>query len=363
MQTEAGHSPVEGFTWEGKSVALSDIERELNRMWRDAAGSAERYAPVRASVLNLVVHTTSDAVAQELSETISRLAGRHPLRAIIISAEPHHPQPSLDTQISAYCSEDPGAGAQVCCEQVIVSANGEPANHLTGIITPLLIPDLPVYLWWMGEPHYESETFSNLMRSAQKLIIDSGSFSPSPASFRQALELSRKTRDVCAVNDLNWMRLWPWFEVVAQFFDEPNLRPHLYGIQRVAAEYAQGSPAQAVMLAGWLFSRLGESPTQVELKPAPGPGAGSGNIQSFRMDTQAAGETASFSVSLAQTGAGHMQARVRVGGKDLLDRVVVATDRSDVEMLDIALESCHRDLPYEESLEIAAKLIEGEAVQ
>lgn len=370
MTTHAEPNAYKGLTWEGKSVEIADIERELNRLWQSNISTAQgRQMPVRASVLNLVVYTTSDADADKLGEMVGRLSGRHPLRAVILSAEPYHAQPSLDTRINSYCFEDPETGSQVCCEQVIVGANGEPANHLTGIVVPLLIPDLPVYLWWMGEPQYESETFTDLIRSAQKLIIDSATFTPTPEAFRQVLAISRSERRTCAVSDLNWMRLWPWLEVVAQFFDHQNLHPHLYGIQSVVVEYAKGSegeqasPTQAALMAAWLFSRLGEQPDHLQMKPVAAPQIPSGNIASFTMETRHGAETARFVVDQLEDTGLHAKACAQVGERKMLERVVAITPRSRSEMLDIALEGCSRDLPYEDSLEIAAELLKREAAR
>lgn len=370
MKLEAGSSSNKGSSWTGTSVDLEDIERELNRLWHETAGvDSGGPTPGRASVLNLLVLTCSDTDAEWVNQTVTRLSGRHPLRAIIVSAEPGHPQDSLDTAINTYCYEDPATGNQSCCEQVIIGANGEVANNLTGVITPLLIPDLPVYLWQMGKPQYESEMFQELLRSAQKLIIDSGTHEPTPDSFRRALDLSRSSGQVCAVNDLNWMRLGPWFEVIAQFFDDPALHPHLYGIERVSIEYAMGegeNPAastQAVLLVGWLFSRLGERPPHVELKPTGAAGAPGGNIISFLMETRHGAETAVFHVARKLDGSPLADVRARVGEQEVVDRTVMIGESADADMLDVALETCHRDIPYEQALQIAAELLAREATR
>ncbi len=364
----AGENTTHGLTWEGKSVDLEDIERELNRLWEQTAATAQdKSARVRSSVLNLVVYTSSDADAEKLFETVGRLSGRHPSRAIILSAEPHHEQPSLDTAINSYCFEDPGSGAQVCCEQVLVGANGEVANHLRSIVVPLLLPDLPMYLWWMGQPDYDAEIFTDLIRSTDKLIIDSSSFAPSGETFRRALHIQRERNRVCAVQDINWIRLWRWFEAIAQFFDDAALRPHLTGIQRLRVEYAAGqdnaSPAQAALLAGWLYSRLNQQPGEVDLMAVSTESVPPGAVVSFELDTLHEGKTASFHVRLKDDDPSHAHAFAQVGEQRLSERSCLITPRTEHEALDHALEGCTRDTPYEESLPIAAQLLEREAVQ
>lgn len=364
----ASENTTQGLTWEGKSVQPGDIERELNRLWEQTTATAQdKSARVRSSVLNLVVYTSSDAAAEKLFETVGRLSGRHPSRAIILSAEPHHEQSSLDTSINSYCFEDPGSGAQVCCEQVLVGANGEPANHLRSIVTPLLLPDLPMYLWWMGRPDYDAETFTDLIRFTDKLIIDSNSFAPSGEALRRALQLQRERNRVCAVQDINWIRLLRWFESIARFFDDPALRPHLAGIQRLRVEYAAGrdnaSPAQAALLAGWLFSRLGQEPGDVELAAVPAPSVPPGTVVSFELGTLHEDKPASFHLRLKDDDASHAHAYAQVGDQRHSERSSLIAPRTEHEALDHALEGCNRDIPYEESLPIAAQLLEREAVQ
>lgn len=370
MDTQTERKPYKGLTWEGQSVEIADIERELNRLWHATVGAAEdKQLPVRSSVLNLVVYTASDADAEKLSETVGRLSGRHPLRAIILSAEPYHPQPSLDTSINTYCYEEPETQSQSCFQQVIVGANGDAANHLAGVVMPLLVPDLPVYLWWMGEPEYGSEIVAGLARSSKKLILDSRSFAPAPEGFRRAVEHSRSLDQFCAVTDLNWVRLWPWFDAIAQFFDDAALLPHLGGIERVRIEYSGGgdgapsNPAQAALLAGWLFSRLGERPDAVELVAVQEPGVDAGNVVSYSMRTRHGTETASFEVRQQPGSATHARATARVGDRQVFDRSVVTKRRTHAEMLDIALEGCARDVPYEEAAQIAAELVAGGLVR
>jgi glucose-6-phosphate dehydrogenase assembly protein OpcA len=357
--------PAGATVWEGQSVGLDDIERELGRLWNETAGAAERrHDPVRARVLNLVVHTSSDADAKELSQTISRLSSRHPLRAIVLSSEPDRPHSSLDTAITTYCQADPATGAHSCCEVVLVGANGEPANHLAGIVAPLLAPDLPVCLWWLGAPQPDSPSFNALVRASHKLIIDSSTFEPTPELLRRTLETARRSSANRGINDLNWIRLWPWFDVVAQFFDDRRLHGHLDGISRLVVEYAvpaegaRASQAQPLLLSGWLYSRLGVSAPEPELVPVPVADVPPGDVVSFMLETSHDQDEARFHVAPCDDSPGCAQASAWVNGRLLVERGVVVTPQTLPEMLDTALARFDRDAPYEESVAIAADLLE-----
>ena len=60
------------------------------------------------------------------------------------------------------------------------------------------------------------------------------------------------------LQDLAFMRLAPWQDMIAQFFDDPALREDLFSID--ALEIESGSEAEALYLAGWLGSRLSWEP-------------------------------------------------------------------------------------------------------
>lgn len=348
--------------WDGQSIEMADIEQELNRLWSETFGGGV-LARVRNYVLNLAVVTPSREEAEHASEVIARLSGRHPLRAVILAAEPDHLTSSLDTYITAYSSEDAATHALTACEQVIVGAQGEPANHLAGVASRLLIPDLPVYLWWVGNPDLKSESFQGLVRIARKLIIDSAGFAQDSSALSELLGLTRNTRLDCAVNDLNWIRLWPWFEVIAQLFDDPALRPYLYDIQSLRVEHCakegrDPNCAQAGLLAAWMLSRVGKSPDCVSMEPTEHAELRHGDIVSFAMEGRAEGRTAAFSISCLSDSTAYARSLVQIDGREAQERIVMLRRRTLADMLDLALESTHRDVPYEESLATAARLLQ-----
>lgn len=363
-------SPYVGLTWEGRSVEIDDIERELYRLWQEATSDNEgRQSPGRSKVLNLVVFGRTDTDLEAMQETVGRLSGRHPMRAMFLTAEPEHTQQALDTKIDTYCCQDPSTGTQLCCEQLSIRAKGDPARHLAGTVAPLLIPDLPTYLWWIGEPEYGSENFSHLLRSTKKLIIDSNSFPASADALRGIGRISDGRAQVCAVTDLSWERLSRWFEAVAQFFDNPRLQPHLAGIERVRVEYSNGDeedsapPTQAALLAGWLFSRLGKTPTHIEFRGSSEIEVACGRVTSFGIDTRSGDEAGVFEIQVKAGNPTHAIARAQIDGRTVLEHTVQVAPHEDVELLDISLESCQRDLSYEEAVGVAATLLERTITQ
>ncbi len=248
---------------QARAVDVPAIEHELTQLWKAAAEDTLGGQPVvRACVLNLVAYAPSQAVARHIDEVVSQVSGRHPSRSIIMLAEPGGGASEVQASISAHCRIAPEGGKQVCSEQITLRASGAAVGELHGTVLPLLVPDLPVFLWWHDEPPLTSHLFRELLDPCDRLVVDSADLLPQSAE-RTLMCLQRLVEeDGVAVTDLNWSRLSHWRELVAQLFDAPPGRRYLDRLNRVQVEMASPHGRQrhltaGLLLAGWLVSRLG----------------------------------------------------------------------------------------------------------
>ena len=69
---------------------------------------------------------------------------------------------------------------RVCYEEVVLGVHGEVAEHLDGIVAPLLIHDLPIHVWWPGDPPFGDAVFDQLVELGDRLIVDSSRFRRPP---------------------------------------------------------------------------------------------------------------------------------------------------------------------------------------
>ena len=250
------------LTWTGQAVDVARIEAELAQLRYDAAGSppgGEGYA-LRTSLLNLVVYAPDEARAYEASQTIARLTRDHPSRALIIVPTPSDSESRIDARLAAHCHVASGLEQQVCCEEVLLNVAGRAANHLHSIIIPLLIPDLPVYVWWTGPLPRGRHLFEEMMESADRFIVDSFRFRHPTHGLLRVAELCVETPG-CAVGDINWARMRPWREALLRHGGEPGMRAYRDAATAVEIAYSDGEegrlPSQAFLLIGWLAERLG----------------------------------------------------------------------------------------------------------
>lgn len=269
--------------WEERDTSVHAVARHLASLW-DAPGppgppgpSAEAVVSEkgmphsRTSVLNLIVTVVDDRAAERVVRTLMDLGVRHPSRAIILVPERGSGERPIDARISTHCHNVPGGGERVCYEEVVLTVRGDAAAHLSGVVAPLLIHDLPTSVWWPGDPPFADPVFDQLVELADHLIVDSSDFADLHRGLRRLATVRRRS----GVGDLVWERLRWWHELTAQFFDAPRFRRYLPNLSRLHLRYAV-SPAesrgrvdndvapgvaapmaQPLLYAGWIATRLG----------------------------------------------------------------------------------------------------------
>ncbi|WP_287130184.1 glucose-6-phosphate dehydrogenase assembly protein OpcA [Candidatus Cyanaurora vandensis] len=231
-----------------KQVPLNQVDQELSRIW---ATQDDGQLKTRASTFNLIVF--SGGVALDLENTIGAVAVQYPCRTLAIMDDPTAPADTVATEVTAYCPLGSGGQpAPVCCEYVTLRATGNALHELYTTVLPLLIPDLPTYLWWQGIFMPTDSLFSNLRVLAERLIVDSGT----PGTAADLTTLDQLPTDQ-AIGDLNWWRLAPWRELTAKAFDNEGRLAALSEVHRVELEYVGPNLAQPLLFLGWLSSRLG----------------------------------------------------------------------------------------------------------
>ena len=244
-------------------VDYTAIERTLADMWRaDSAG--DQHTVTRAALWNVIAHTATRAHHTDASETLSKAAAAVPQRTIIVRADPQGAG-ELTSWISANCHLG-GEGQRVCSEEIAIVAGGERVSRVPPLVSSLLIPDMPVAFWWVGDlPHENAEYVQTLLDPADRIIVDSVHFDD-PADLGIVQRVAGQTSTAPA--DLNWIRLEEWRTATASVFDPPEMRDKLRHLRRVKivanvenASYF-GERVQALYFASWLMV---QSETELEV--------------------------------------------------------------------------------------------------
>jgi glucose-6-phosphate dehydrogenase assembly protein OpcA len=259
---------IDEAVWGTPVASISAIEQELTRLRRAASAHAKEqgHSIARAAVLNLVVYADREMHARRAAASSSRLSTRHPSRVIVILGD--RQREGVDVVVQLHCHVPrPDETAQISYEQILARVKGEADERVASVVIPLLVPDLPVFLWWTGTPPHDTRRFDDLIALADRLIVDSGDFARPDQTLAVMAELARTHHGrKFGITDLNWTRLTPWRELVAAFFDVDTWRPCLDNIVGVRVGFGVDMdgrdihPSQALLLIGWLASRLGWKP-------------------------------------------------------------------------------------------------------
>lgn len=352
------------------------VEEELRALWQSASESG---AVARVRVLNLVAVAVGVADAARITAVMAQLPVRHPCRGILLQLEPESATEPLSVRVTAYCRAANGGERAVCSEHIHIEARGGTIRRLSGAVAPLLVPDLPVLLWWPAGVQVAPALLTELEETADRLIVDSVRFSRPARGLARLAASVRSRYHHAAPGDLNWGRLSPWRGMVAQAFDPPRQRSFLPSLSHVALEYAvshgPGNPAQPLLLLGWLAERLGwrlssvsrapdgepraeltradKSPILGSLQGRPHPGAGDGELTAVELRTDR-GSKGQARFRFQRDDAGHhARTWTEVDGEVWEDRVTELPSLTELDLLCAELDVLRRDPVYEAGLAIA----------
>jgi glucose-6-phosphate dehydrogenase assembly protein OpcA len=367
-----------------KTLDVEAVEQALSELWHKTTHDPDEYegAVMRARAANLMVFLTREQALQETQQTINELAVIHPCRALVMLADYEGPDRDIELFVSAFCQEERRTKkVELCCEEVTLIARGNFTAELPSAATPFLVPDLPVFLWLQDLQRLDDSTFQSLTRASERLVIDSVDLPPGSFDLNAFIKFfTRQGSEAIAVSDINWSRLTSWRGLLASFYDVAEYRSALANLERVKIEYVSpaGNPngvaMQAVLIAGWLASRLNWTIVAegtekdrssyrasrpdggdliLELQRVEHPEMKPGRLAKVELQT----EGAIFTVRRADDGF-HLETEATLEGRLCPGRTLPVRNRSTAHLLSREMEILRRDVPYEDAVRVAATLVQ-----
>lgn len=237
-----------------QSIAPADIQSELNHLW-DAQIADEE---AKACLFNLIIYTHEPRRTDYFKGVMRLVIEQFPCRIIFIQCHPDIP-----SALNIYVSIEKSQSEQgIVCDQVILEAGKNELERIPFLILPLLMPDLPIYLFWGQDPSKENTILPHLQHLATRLVFDSESTEDLYKFSENMLERLKSTSS--PIVDMNWARIGGWREVLSRTFDSPErieqlVKSHLIKIAYNSCPscFFTQPETQAVYLQAWLASRLG----------------------------------------------------------------------------------------------------------
>jgi hypothetical protein len=225
-----------------------DIERALAALREEDRGATL----VRTSTLNHIAWVPEEWLDAALA-TLSGLSERHPSRTILLVPQPTAPD-GVESEVYLENFRPGSLGRDVCSEVITLRLGGSRVRAAASLVVPLLRPNLPVFLRWRGRPPLGEQEFESLVDVVDRLVIDSSEWPDLPDAYAGIASYFGKA----AVSDIAWARTESWRRALAEAWP---------GIGDVNDLFVSGPAADALLLAGWLRSRLGH-PVRLRLESA-----------------------------------------------------------------------------------------------
>jgi glucose-6-phosphate dehydrogenase assembly protein OpcA len=187
------------------------------------------------AVVTLVAFFDDPEIGLWLRDRLRGVTGKEPARVVVFDA----------TREGGSTTVDGG--------WVEFAAAGVSGEALQSAAEALRLPQTPIVLIWGSRNIATDERFAALTALARVVVYNSSALGPDEGGLRELIDFVASHPDV-AMCDLAYLRLAPWQDCVALFFDAKNVIRELFDLRRV--EIAGGSAAEAYYLLGWLASRL-----------------------------------------------------------------------------------------------------------
>jgi glucose-6-phosphate dehydrogenase assembly protein OpcA len=373
----------------GKTLDVEVVEQELAALWQGATAAPspdDETAVLRARAANLLVFVTNEQALNEVEGMLEELTAVHPSRVLTICGDRVAADRDIDMYVAAFGQKDKHAGPQrLCCEHVTLIAQGKFVPELPSAALPLLVSDLPTFLWWRSVVDSSEKVFINLVHESDRLIVDSAEFAKPVAELMAINKIFQHDYETpIGISDLNWARLTSWRGLLADFYDVAEYRTALDGIDNVCISYvapqadANAIAPQALLMAGWLASRLqwtmldkpaiaDDERAVFEVSSQRGQTI---TVELHRIEEAAIhpGRLACVELQSSTDGSSFMVERsadrervlteAKLGASVQRGRVLPVRNRSTAQLLSREMEILCNDQIYQEAIAMAAKIVD-----
>ena len=215
------------------SIDLAPVLDALNERHR------ERGSDAKAATMTMVVFFEDRAIGELARDRVRTLASKHPSRVVVLDA-------GQDERLHQVQEDD----------WIELGVKNSDAATLRSAITALRLPEAPLVLLWIAMGIRTDPRFAMLSEHVQTVVYNSSLLDSGHTALCELVNYVEHHRQL-PLADIAYLRLAPWQESIAIFFDGSELE-ELFDLRRV--EIACGTEPEGFYLLGWLASRLNWTP-------------------------------------------------------------------------------------------------------
>jgi glucose-6-phosphate dehydrogenase assembly protein OpcA len=204
---------------------------------------------MKVSTMTVVAFFDQDVVGDWSCDRIHELSSKHPSRVIILDGTK-----AADQQMVGSSCPQHDECVRTRGDWVELGARGMNPILLASAVATLSLPEVPLVLIWAATGVANDPRFEVLAKLAKTIVFNTSILTYDGAALCELAAYERERKNAI-ITDLAYLRLYPWQEAVAHFFDHPAAFRELSNLRRV--EITCGSDPEAFYLFGWFASRLG----------------------------------------------------------------------------------------------------------
>jgi glucose-6-phosphate dehydrogenase assembly protein OpcA len=234
------------------------ILKGLGKLWTSFGEEEKQQGKptvLRACAMTLIAATDDPDGGFAASQMISELMREHPSRGIVLAVS-DKAERGLEARVLAQCWKPFGKAQQICCEQIEITARPENWPNVGPTLAGLTAADLPVIFWCghkaalsLSATEDQKAGLQAVLNLSTKVIVDTAR-EDAASAFDLIGRLGGNGRIVA---DLEWTRLTPWREPIAQIFDNPARENKFNNFHTMEIAYTDAWPdASALYAGGWL---------------------------------------------------------------------------------------------------------------
>lgn len=199
---------------------------------------------MKAATMTLAIFLENATIAPWVTQRTHAIADKHPSRVLMFDGTKkegdQHAGPSITRG-----------------EWVDVGVKGSTAEELANALSLLALPEAPIVLGWVATGIEHDKRFVALATIADTVVVSTSVIEIDASALRDLIAFVEHHPEIL-VQDVAYLRLTAWQELIAEFFDEPEFLDEL--AQLCEVHITGGSDAEMYYLLGWLASRLAWTP-------------------------------------------------------------------------------------------------------
>ncbi len=211
------------------NLALAPVLEELDEQHRRSGSETQ------VATMTMVVFFEDREIGELARDRIGRLADKHPSRVIVLDA-----------------GQREGVHRVTAGDWIELGVKNSSSDVLRSAIATLSAPEAPIVLLWIALGIGHDRRFAALSQHVQTIVYNSSLLDGGHAALCELVEYLHHHPNL-PLADVAYLRLGPWQESIAVFFDGQDAG-ELFELRHV--EVACGSEPEAYYLLGWLASRL-----------------------------------------------------------------------------------------------------------